>query len=574
MEWGQLAQLAARVRGAESFEDAAIPSLTALMDVVAATTEQAKLSATVTRAMVHLRPSSGFAGLFVLDRGAEKLHAPGPAEALLPSVSAWRVLERTEEAVAVDVNFRLLTPRGQAPQAARWGEDGELSERTKARLLKRDATHLYALPLHTPEGLFGMVSIEVTCPGAIGSPFVWDACSDALETIVTLAGPYLEALPVDAVSAGVTTAHEHELLPVVGPTMRGLVDVMRAFAQEEETLLIKGETGTGKSRIARWCHAQSERADGPFELLDLLSVPDETQAGELFGWKRGAFTGAVKDHDGHVTRAEGGTLFIDEIDKLSSKAQAALLYLLEERHYRVLGDDGPPRRADVRFIVGTNVDLMTAVREGRFREDLFYRINVLPTMLPALRERADEVADWARFMLRRRHAEKGKTGAVTLEDEAAQLLRAQPWPGNLRQLDNVVRRAHTLALAGRKDDARVTAAHVTTALGMDGTPMTAVPVAASTPTRRLGELTEEEVLEALARTGFRRAKAAEALGISRSSLYGFLAQSKLIPKPSELTRDQIVEARDAHAGDLHATAQALRVSVHGLKLRLRELALV
>jgi DNA-binding NtrC family response regulator len=260
-------------------------------------------------------------------------------------------------------------------------------------------------------------------------------------------------------------------LPVVGASLAPIVALLGVFARQEETLLLTGPTGTGKSRIARWCHQQSPRRTGPFETVDLLSVPEDMQMGELFGWRRGAFTGAAEDHRGFVARAEGGTLFVDEIDKLSPRAQSGLLYLLEEKRYRVLGDSRQ-RECDVRFVVGTNADLWREVEQGRFREDLYYRINVLGVRLPPLDERRDEIAPWARFMLERRHAEQGEAGSVRLDPAASALLEQAPWPGNLRQLDNVVRRAYVLALAERTGAADLTVgeAQVRAALLAEGTP--------------------------------------------------------------------------------------------------------
>src|SRR5262249_55915466 len=139
-----------------------------------------------------------------------------------------------------------------------------------------------------------------------------------------------------------------DLLPVIGAATAKIVEVLRVFAQQEETLCITGPTGAGKSRLARWCHARSKRHTRPFEILDLLGVSEELQAGELFGWRKGAFTGAIHDPPGAVARAQGGTLFIDEIDKLTFKTQASLLRLLEERAYRPLGERAGDRRADVR----------------------------------------------------------------------------------------------------------------------------------------------------------------------------------------------------------------------------------
>jgi DNA-binding NtrC family response regulator len=157
----------------------------------------------------------------------------------------------------------------------------------------------------------------------------------------------------------------------------------------------------------------------------------------------------VKDTAGAIGRAEGGTLFVDEIDKLSPKAQAGLLRVLEERLYRPLGEGAGDRRADVRFIIGTNANLRELARAGRFREDLFYRVNVLPVRVPPLAERRDEIAPWASYMLGRRHREGEGQGEARIAGEAARLLAEAPWPGNLRQLDNIVRRAYAMALVER-----------------------------------------------------------------------------------------------------------------------------
>ncbi|HEX2688545.1 MAG TPA: sigma 54-interacting transcriptional regulator [Kofleriaceae bacterium] len=257
-------------------------------------------------------------------------------------------------------------------------------------------------------------------------------------------------------------------LPVVGTASAARLPQLAAFANQEETLLLSGPSGAGKSRLAAWCHARSPRRAGPFVTVDLLSVPPELQMGELYGWRRGAFTNAVSDQDGCLARGAGGTVFIDEIDKLSLTAQAGMLQLLETRRYRVLGDPGRQREAEVRFIIASNADLKAEVAHGRFREDLYFRINVLPFRVLPLDERQDEVVGWAEHMLGRRHRGRGATGAVLEADAAARLGRAR-WPGNLRQLDSVVCRAYAFAAADTAPgaDPRITAAHIELALGLD-----------------------------------------------------------------------------------------------------------
>ncbi|WP_181197646.1 sigma-54-dependent transcriptional regulator [Enhygromyxa salina] len=256
----------------------------------------------------------------------------------------------------------------------------------------------------------------------------------------------------------------HLDLPVVGEGMRPIVTRLATYATLPETLLLAGPTGTGKSSIARWVHERSTRAEAPFVTVDLLSVPRDMQIAELFGWRRGAFTGAVRDQDGGVTRAGAGTLFIDEIDKLSLACQAGLLRLLEDRSFRVLGDDRQDRRCAARIIVGTNVDLERAVAQGEFREDLYYRVHVLVVELPGLDARRDEIPGWANFMAARRCDEAGGRGSRALSRQACELLCAAEWPGNLRQLDNVVRRAWALCLAEAPEAARIEDGHVALAL--------------------------------------------------------------------------------------------------------------
>jgi DNA-binding NtrC family response regulator len=466
-----LAELVEDLSRARSFEAAATPCLRALLRVAAEELERSRFAGEgrIVRGCVHLRPADGYRGLVVLEPGADAVfHAQG--DEFLISTAAWRTLSRRDCAVALDVATATLHPVDdeQQPSRAEALPREAASPQTIARLQQRDATHLYVLPLRGLGGLpVGMISIEADCAKAAGQRFVWEEIDPAARLIADVSAPYLVQLP-PAPEGGV---QPDPWLPVVGASLAPIVALLGVFARQEETLLLTGPTGTGKSRIARWCHQQSPRRTGPFETVDLLSVPEDMQMGELFGWRRGAFTGAAEDHRGFVARAEGGTLFVDEIDKLSPRAQSGLLYLLEEKRYRVLGDSRQ-RECDVRFVVGTNADLWREVEQGRFREDLYYRINVLGVRLPPLDERRDEIAPWARFMLERRHAEQGEAGSVRLDPAASALLEQAPWPGNLRQLDNVVRRAYVLALAERTGAADLTVgeAQVRAALLAEGTP--------------------------------------------------------------------------------------------------------
>jgi DNA-binding NtrC family response regulator len=441
--------LVAELHAASSFEVGATCLLRPLLDVARATLEASPYagSGRILRGLVHLRPDDGYRGLVVLEAERDGLSAVPGDETRLPSTTLWRWVAERHSAVALDVLLGRVEPDRPASNP-RGGPDVHQSwiwnsHKSQQRLLDREATHIYVLPLRGPRGaILGMVSIEAECRAAQGQPFIWADCSEDLQLITDIAAPFLHSLPLRQSVVEATDEH----LPVIGQHMAGIIAMLRVFAQQEETLLISGPTGSGKSRLARWCHAHSARHAGPFETLDLSTVPEDLQMAQLFGWKRGAFTNAIRDNPGSMGHAAGGTLFIDEIDKLSLRAQAGLLHVLEERVYRPLGDHGPERRADVRFIVGTNANLQAAVREGRFREDLYYRINVLPVRLPPLCERTDEIAGWARFMLQRRHQERVPDGVTDISGEGEGLLLVQPWRGNLRQLDNIIRRAYTLAV--------------------------------------------------------------------------------------------------------------------------------
>ena len=473
-----LSGLVSALREAGHFEAAATLALRRMLEVAEEAVAASRYAgrARVLRGMVHLRPGDAYRRLFSLEPGAGQpaaQSAPEEGLALLTSATAWRSVVRYRCAVSIDVNLGSLEPHAEGAEvtgdAALSEGSGFSSNESRQRFLGRHASHVCVLPLCSPAGeVEGMISLEADCPAAVGREFVWRERDAELQLLADVAAPYLMALP----SRPVPAPEVDEFLPVVGAAMAGLLPILRVFAQQEETLLVSGATGAGKSRLARWCHERSGRSRGPFEVLDLVTVPEDLQMAELFGWRKGAFTGAVRDSSGSVARAEGGTLFIDEIDKLSLKAQAGLLHLLEDRSYRPLGEGTGEKRADVRFIIGTNADLLGAVRAGRFREDLYYRVNVLPIRMPPLDERRDEIAPWARYMVGRRHRERMPAGRARLTEGAERLLSGSSWPGNLRQLDNIVRRAYTLAMVehGGSGEVVLEERHVAQALSYEGPP--------------------------------------------------------------------------------------------------------
>jgi NtrC-family two-component system response regulator AlgB len=227
------------------------------------------------------------------------------------------------------------------------------------------------------------------------------------------------------------------------PAVTGALDVAFRAAATDATVLLRGESGTGKGVLARAIHARSPRAGRPFITVHCPSLSAELLESELFGHARGAFTGAVAETEGKVAAAEGGTLFLDEIGDLPVALQPKLLRFLQERAYERVGET-KTRHGDVRLVAATNRDLATEVAVGRFREDLFYRLNVIEVTLPPLRERRRDIRPLAEHLLRffARQIGKSMTG---LTGEAWAALERHPWPGNLRELRNVIERALILA---------------------------------------------------------------------------------------------------------------------------------
>jgi DNA-binding NtrC family response regulator len=226
------------------------------------------------------------------------------------------------------------------------------------------------------------------------------------------------------------------------PAIRRILEMVPRLAATPSTVLITGESGTGKELLARAIHAFSEHANGPFLTINCGALPEGLLESELFGHVRGAFTGAVSDHGGLFADAEGGTLLLDEIGELTPPTQVKLLRVLQERRVRPVGGSGEIK-VNVRVLAATNRDLESAVKEGIFREDLFYRLNVLHLHLPPLRQRFEDLPDLARHFVERTCASFGLP-AKRLTPDALRVIQAHPWPGNVRELENVIER--TVAL--------------------------------------------------------------------------------------------------------------------------------
>ena len=239
------------------------------------------------------------------------------------------------------------------------------------------------------------------------------------------------------------TEAEGEELPLIGRSgaMQEIYRILARLTQTDLTVMITGESGTGKELVARVLHDHGRRRAGPFVALNMAAIPRELIESELFGHEKGAFTGAQTRTQGRFEQAEGGTLFLDEIGDMPLEAQTRLLRVLQEGEYTTVGGR-TPIRTNVRIIAATHRELKSQIQQGLFREDLYYRLNVVPLRIPPLRERTEDIGDLVRHFLRA--AARDGLGRKTIEMAAIDRLKRHPWPGNVRELENVVRRLAAL----------------------------------------------------------------------------------------------------------------------------------
>jgi DNA-binding NtrC family response regulator len=286
------------------------------------------------------------------------------------------------------------------------------------------------------------------------------------------------------------------------PASERVLELARKVAETATTLLITGESGTGKDQLARWIHEAGPRRDAPFLKIDCASLPSELVESELFGHERGAFTGAVARKPGRLELAGAGTIVLDEVAALTPGIQAKLLRVLEERTFERLGGT-ETLRVEGRLVALTNADLPQAVAAGRFREDLFFRLNVLIIAVPPLRARPRDILPLAEHLLARLIAVHGRAD-VSLTPEAVRLLESFSWPGNVRQLKNAIE--HAIVFSKNNELSPADFPGILNA-GATGAGM-----------RSLEELEREQIAATLDATHYKIARAAEILGISRKTL--------------------------------------------------------
>jgi two-component system response regulator HydG len=299
------------------------------------------------------------------------------------------------------------------------------------------------------------------------------------------------------------------------PSFRAVLDALRQAAPTSATVLLSGESGTGKELAARLLHEFSPRASEPFVPINCSAIPETILESELFGYEKGAFTGATGRKEGRFERAHGGTLFLDEVGEMSPAVQVKLLRVLQDGVVERLGGKQPVQ-VDVRIVAATNKDIAAEVRSGRFREDLFYRLNVIAVRLPPLRERREDVPLLASAFLRRL-AEKHGKALTGFTQEALAALEECPWPGNVRELEHAVERAVVLSrgeLVGEAD--LPDAVRRTNPATGTAAPPGSIAIAIGTPMEEVERLV---IRETLRHTRGDKALAAQLLGIAARTIY-------------------------------------------------------
>jgi DNA-binding NtrC family response regulator len=325
----------------------------------------------------------------------------------------------------------------------------------------------------------------------------------------------------------------HTLVRGSSKTMKEALGLAGRAAASNANVLLLGESGSGKEVMARHIHQASPRAKGPFIALNCATLAGDLLESELFGHEKGAFTGAHKSKPGSIELAEGGTLFLDEVGELGAGVQAKLLRILQERQYQRVGGT-KVLDADIRIVAATNRDLRKAVEDGTFREDLYYRLNVVSIRLPPLRDRPEDLQALVEHALARYTAEVGRA-PLTISQDAWDLLRTYPWPGNVRELNNVIERAAVLAPDDRieVDDLPEELRELEASADRETSTVRAIPSEAPEirPYRdAVLEAKRAIIRRALETTGGHQTKAAELLGV-RQPYLARLIKNLGIPKP-------------------------------------------
>jgi two-component system response regulator HydG len=328
---------------------------------------------------------------------------------------------------------------------------------------------------------------------------------------------------------------------IIGTSLawRRTMDITLQAAASEATVLLLGESGTGKELLARAIHENSARAGAPFIAINCAAIPESILEAELFGYEKGAFTGAATQRQGRFEAANGGTLFLDEIGEISRHVQVKLLRVLQENEIERLGGAGRTWPIDIRLVAATNVDLATEVKEGRFREDLYYRLNVVPVHVPPLRDRRDDIPLLVQHFVQL-YAEKNGKSIGGCSRRALELLSDYSWPGNVRELENAVERAVVLTRSEILD-AEDLPREIRDA-AIDGTAAPGLSFPIGTP---LAEIEMRVIRETLQHTRGDKRLAAKLLGIATRTIYRRLESLAASERPKNDVGDDADEADES-----------------------------
>ncbi len=420
----------------------------------------------------------------------------------------WKVRAKYPDESSEKVSFsrsvvQRVADSGEALLLERAEDEEEL--RKKQSIVSQDITTILALPLRTGGAVRAVI---YTDRRGSDQPFLdsdLELLTAALDSVAPFVGRLLEGekLKVENRHLFESIASDKKIIGR-SPAIEAVLSFIRRAAPTPMTVLIQGETGTGKELVAAAIHYASPRRGQPFVALNCAAMPEQLAESELFGHEKGSFTGAASRRKGRFELAHGGTIFLDEVGELSPACQAKLLRLLEERCFERVGG-AESIEVDVRVVAATNRDLLGAVDEGEFREDLYYRLNVLSVELPPLRQRSEDIPLLVEHFLAMSHAQH-----KSLSKRAEEALRSYNWPGNIRELRNVIESAVVLGTGNviKPEDLLLTRSR----------PRKAQATAAWEPIS-LQQLEKSHIARVLEHTGGNKKRAAEILGIERCTLY-------------------------------------------------------
>ncbi|HVF89580.1 MAG TPA: sigma-54 dependent transcriptional regulator [Blastocatellia bacterium] len=449
------------------------------------------------------------------------------------------ILVVDDEEVMRDVLESLLTSEGYQVDVAKTGEEG-------LDKFQQRPFDLVLLDVSMP-GMGGLRSLEEILKTDAEAVVIMITAYATFDTAVSawqrgafncIKKPFDNKEIIKLIAAGIRRKRKDEERRVLRQTLKRSTESREIVARSDKmleilafvervapartTVLITGESGTGKELIARAIHNHSDRSDKPFVTVNSANLPSELLESELFGYLRGAFTGAVAAKKGYFEVADGGSIFLDEIGTISVETQSKLLRVIQERDFTPLGDT-TRRQVDVRIVAATNVDLRQAVDEGSFREDLYYRLNVIQISLPPLRERREDILPLTQHFIRKYSEENNRQISDQLSPEVLSQLEAYSWPGNVRELENVIERAVIIARGHtiERSDLREEVINPLRASGPAGGQRLATQIDLSRGISFYDEVNRfqiELIKRALEITGGHQSRAAKLLGMNTTTL--------------------------------------------------------